>query len=141
MIGSSVESAATAIERYLRPVIAVSLLALSLPGFAHHGQAGLFDESRTVEMSGAVKEWSFVNPHPVLVLEITDESGETADWDVYFGPSAVSAMRRRGFAATTFSVGETIIVRGHLAAAEGTHGIDVWGSDSSVMRADRSPIP
>ena len=29
--------------------------------------------ARTVEVTGSVKTWSFVNPHPILVLEVTDE--------------------------------------------------------------------
>ena len=121
--------------------VATVHLAASFPAAAHHGQVGLFDESRTVEMTGAVKEWTFVNPHPVLLLEVTDERGEKAEWDVYFGPSAVSALRRRGFSAGTFEIGETVIVKGHLATASGARGIDVWGGGTSVTRADGVPIP
>jgi hypothetical protein len=117
------------------------LLALGFPAAAHHGQAGLFDETQTVELRGAVREWSFVNPHPVLVLEVTEASGETAQWDVYFGPAAVSALRRRGFANDTFAAGEILLVTGHPASAAGVRGIDVWGSDSRVQRADGSAVP
>jgi hypothetical protein len=130
-----------AIERWASIGIATFLLALSLRGAAHHGQVGLFDESRTVELSGSVKEWSFVNPHPVLVLDVAEANDGTVAWDVYFGPSAVSALRRRGFSADTFRPGETVIVKGHVAVAEGAHGIDVWGPDCSVTRADGAPIP
>lgn len=128
-------------KRHVAFAIGTVLLAVSLPTTAHHGQAGLFDESRTAEVTGAVKEWIFVNPHPVLVLEVTGPNGETADWDVYFGPSAVSALRRRGFSPATFEIGETLIVKGHLAAAVGAHGIDVWGPDCSVSRADGRGVP
>jgi hypothetical protein len=117
------------------------LLALSFPAAAHHGQAGLFDDTRTIELEGTVKEWSFVNPHPVLVLETTEASGETVQWDVYFGPAAVSALRRRGFSAETFAAGETLVITGHPATAAGVHGIDVWGGDSSVKRGDGSGVP
>jgi hypothetical protein len=108
---------------------------------AHHGQAGLFDESTTLELRGAVKEWLFVNPHPVLILEVAGESGELADWDVYFGPAAVSALRRRGFSDDTFAVGETLVVIGHPATAEAARGIDVWGGGTAVTRADGSAVP
>ena len=129
------------IKRTVLGGLAGLLLGLCQPGAAHHGQAGLFDESRTVELSGTVREWIFVNPHPVLVISVADERGATEDWDVYFGPSAVSALRRRGFSADTFAIGETVIVKGHLATAPGARGIDVWGASSSVSRADGSPIP
>ena len=117
------------------------LLLLSFSIAAHHGQAGLFDESRYVEVMGSVKEWSFVNPHPVLLLEITGENGEPEEWDVYFGPAAVSALRRRGFLDDTFEVGEILLVKGRPATAAGARGIDVWRGDSIVTRADGSVVP
>jgi hypothetical protein len=116
-----------------------SLLAGSSVSLAHHGQAGLFDEARTVEVRGTVKEWSFVNPHPVLTLEATD-GGARVDWEVYFGPAAVSRLRQQGFSVETFKVGETLIAIGHPATS-GARGIDVWGTGAAVRRSDGSSVP
>lgn len=107
---------------------------------AHHGQAGLFDEARVIEVRGAVKEWSFVNPHPVLTLEATGDNGVRADWEVYFGPSAVSRLRQQGFSVDTFKLGETLVITGHPATS-GARGIDVWGAGTNVRRADGSAVP
>jgi hypothetical protein len=117
------------------------LLVISVSSAAHHGAAGLFDEARTVELKGVVKEWTFVNPHPVLILEIAEANGEAADWDIYFGPQAVAALRRRGFSAATFVIGENIVVKGHPATAVGVRGIDVWGTGTSVLRSDGRAVP
>ena len=117
------------------------VLALIPSGEAHHGAAGLFDETRMVEVRGVVKTWSFVNPHPILVLEVTDRNGQKAEWDIYFGPSAASAMRSRGYAADTFKFDETVIVNGHPATTAGVNGIDVWGAATSMTREDGSRIP
>ena len=114
---------------------------LSFSTRAHHGQAGLFDDAQLLELTGSVKEWIFVNPHPVLVLDVMDDNGETIEWDIYFGPAAVSALRRRGFSDDTFATGEILVVNGHPATAEGALGIDVWGADSTVVRADGSAVP
>ena len=116
-------------------------LALATLATAHHGAAGLFDVSRTVEIKGTVKSWSFVNPHPILLLEVPDESGQQMDWDIYFGPSAATALRRRGYAADTFKFTETLIVRGHPARAAGVRGIDVFGGAGSVTREDGTQVP
>ena len=121
--------------------IAALSLTLSRPSAAHHGQAGLFDEARTIELKGAVKQWSFVNPHPILLLEVTDETGVKAEWDVYFGPSGMSFMRRNGYTPGTFKVGETVIVKGHPATGAGVRGVDVWGKGVSVTRADGTAVP
>ena len=124
-----------------RIAIGGALVVISVSSGAHHGAAGLFDETRTVELKGVVKEWTFVNPHPVLILEIAEANGAAADWDIYFGPQAVAALRRRGFSAATFAMGETVSVKGHPATAVGVRGIDVWGAGTSVLRADGSAAP
>jgi hypothetical protein len=106
----------------------------------HHGQAGVFDDSRIVELKGTVKQWNFVNPHPILVLDASDEKGVRKDWDVYFGPGAVSSLRRQGYAPDTFKVGETIVVKGHPATS-GAAGVDVLGKGTGVTRADGRSVP
>ena len=116
-------------------------LFLSIPAAAHHGQAGLFDEARIVELKGTVKSWSFVNPHPMLVLEVTDDKGGKADWDVFFGPPGAPIMRRNGYSADTFKKGETIVVKGHPTTSAGVRGVDIWGKGVSVTRADGSAVP
>ena len=122
-------------------IVGSVVLALTRPAAAHHGAAGLFDLSRMVELTGSVKKWSFVNPHPILVLEVTDENGTTADWDIYFGPSAASMLRTRGYAPHTFAFGETLTVTGHPAMASAARGIDIFGRDASVTRPDGTRVP
>ena len=107
---------------------------------AHHGQAGLFDDGRIVELKGTVKEWNFVNPHPILVLDAADEKGVRRDWDIYFGPGAVSSLRRQGFAQDTFKVGEGVVIKGHPATS-GAPGLDVQGKGTGVTRADGRSVP
>ena len=122
-------------------LILFTIFVLSVHAAAHHGQAGLFDEARIVELRGTVKSWSFVNPHPMLVLEVTDEKGGKADWDVFFGPPGAPILRRNGYSAQTFKPGETLLVKGHPATGPGVRGVDVWGKGVSVTRADGSTVP
>jgi hypothetical protein len=120
-------------------VIAI-VLCIAITVAAHHGQVGLFDENRIVELKGTVKQWSFINPHPILVLDAPDEKGVRKDWDVYFGPGAVPSLRRQGFAADTFKVGETVVVKGHPATS-GSPGVDVLGKGTGVTRANGQSVP
>ena len=117
------------------------LVGLCLPAAAHHGAAGLFDLSRTVEVAGSVKRWSFVNPHPILVIEVTDESGATTDWDIYFGPAGATNMRNRGYASDTFRFGDPLVVSGHPARVAGAHAVDVFGAEASITRPDGTRVP
>ena len=124
------------------PIIVGSLiLALTPSGLGHHGDRGLFDETRTVEMQGVVTAWRFVNPHPILRVEVTWADGENVLWNVNFGPPAVSALRRRGFSVETFQPGDVITVKGHPATAPGALSIKVQGPESDVTREDGTQVP
>ena len=129
-------------NRWSAVVVAGSIgLGLCLPAAAHHGAAALFDMAQTVEVTGSVKRWSFVNPHPILVLEVADATGATADWDIYFGPAAAAILRNRGYAPDTFKFGETLHVKGHPARIAGARAVDVFGSEASVTRPDGTRVP
>jgi hypothetical protein len=121
-------------------IIGAIVVCAAVTAAAHHGQAGLFDQDRIIELKGTVKQWSFINPHPILVLEAPDEKGVRKEWDVYFGPGAVPSLRRQGFSADSFKVGETITVKGHPATT-GSPGVDVLGKGSGVTRADGRSVP
>jgi len=120
--------------------VSAMVLCSVMAAGAHHGQVGLFDESRTVALKGTVKRWSFSNPHPILILEAPDAKGALIEWDVYFGPGAVSSLRRQGFSAETFKVGESLVVTGHPATS-GAPGVDVLGKGTGVVRADGLAAP
>ena len=85
--------------------IAMLTLAAASAG-AHHSTAGIYQQDVTVTLKGKVKEWRFINPHPSLKLEVADEKGVVHEWDVSYGGSAVSHMKKRGYSATTFKPGE-----------------------------------
>lgn len=118
-------------------VLAGAIAASTMPISAHHSAAGLFDQEKTIEIQGTVKVWRLSNPHPLLVLEVTDEKGQKVDWGIGFGNAAGTALRRRGWSAETLKVGELVMVKGHPAKAAGTHGID----GAVLTRADGRPVP
>jgi hypothetical protein len=68
--------------------IAAGLAALSLvlagAAAAHHGDAGRYIEE-VVELTGAVVETQLVNPHSILVVDVTDASGKTVRWQAEMG--------------------------------------------------------
>jgi len=121
-------------------LVGAMVLCSAIAVAAHHGQVGLFDEARTVALKGTVKRWSFSNPHPILILEAPDAKGVLIEWDVYFGPGAVSSLRRQGFSAETFKAGEALVVTGHPATS-GAPGVDVLGKGTGVVRADGKAAP
>ena len=56
-------------------------MAVALTGsvWAHHGDAGRYIEE-VAEVTGTVVETQLVNPHSILVLDVTDTNGKTVRW-------------------------------------------------------------
>jgi hypothetical protein len=110
------------------------LVAAVSPAAAHHAQAPFFDQERTVEVRGTVVRWIFRNPHPVLEVEVQDDSGQKVVWAVQFAPATVLA--KRGWNDQTFKPGDAVVATGHPSRAAGTYGLEHRG----LERADGSPI-
>ena len=117
-------------------LVAAALLSASL--HAHHSTRGIYDEEREIELTGKVVEWRFINPHPYLIIEAEGEDGALHEWDVSYGGAAVVHLRRQGYAADTFKPGDTIVVRGKPALAEGVFGVLIEGKHPT--RPDGSQI-
>jgi hypothetical protein len=121
-------------------VAAAAVLVLGLaarPVVAHHSTNAMYDETRTIQVSGKVLEWRFVNPHPYLVVEVTTD-GKTETWDFSFGGAAVTHLRRQGYTAKSFKIGEVIVASGNPARSTTARGILVRGG---ITRQDGTPIP
>ena len=103
-------------------MLIVTALFLTSQASAHHSVQGIYQEE-SIEITGTVIEWVFVNPHPFLTVEVVDESGDTHEWDVSFGGPAVVAMTRRGFSKDTFKPGDVITVTGRPTINESLYGV------------------
>lgn len=118
------------------PVLACTGMLLAAVGFSHHAQAPFFDQSREVEIEGVVTRFDFRNPHPVLYVDGTDESGEVESWEIQFGNA--TGLRRRGWHRDIIQPGERITARGHPSWNPETHGMQgarVLKEDGSVLGA------
>ena len=125
------------IARFAALLAACALVAQS--AVAHHSTNGLYNEDVMVELKGTVKAWRFINPHPSLKLEVIDDKGVMHVWDVSYGGSAVSHLRKRGYSATTFKPGETIIVKGHPTVLADAYGLLMETEDP--RHEDGTPFP
>lgn len=119
-------------------IAALGFGAFITPGLAHHSTNNIYDEERVVEITGVVKQWRFVNPHPYLILEVTGPDGQTNEWNVSFGGSAVTHLSRRGYTGDTFTPGDVVVIEGNPARADGAYGILIQGDPT---REDGSKLP
>lgn len=58
----------------------VGFFMASIPTFAHHGSGISYDMTKPWTTKAVVTEWKYLNPHPILLFDITDEKGNVAHW-------------------------------------------------------------
>ena len=72
-------------------VLLAGLAAIPRPSFAHHGAAA-YDMSTPVVLKDAkVTEFLWINPHPLIKADWTNDKGEVEHWTMEMG-STVSAQ-------------------------------------------------
>ena len=91
-------------------VAAASFLLTSVPFFAHHGDAGRYEEN-VVVMTGTVVEVQLVDPHSILVLDIPNEKGETVRWQAELGGRNALA-KNFGWTKSTLKFGDKLTITG-----------------------------
>lgn len=94
--------------------LGASLIAgMAAPALAHHSFAG-FDKSKTVTLTGTVKEWQFTNPHSWLQIVVI-EDGKQVEYALE--GSSVNTLVRRGWNRNTFKPGEKLTVEIYPSAS------------------------
>jgi hypothetical protein len=100
---------------------------------AHHSFAAVYDDKRTMSVTGIVTEFRFVNPHALMAMNVTDEAGNTVKWTVEFaGRLNLSEV---GWTADSIKSGERITVTGNPA-----HSIPARLSFLRLTRPDGSVL-
>jgi hypothetical protein len=105
---------------------------------AHHSTSGIYQEE-PIKLTGKVKAWRLINPHPQMLLEWEDENGIVREWDVSWGGAAAVHLKRQGYTSDTFKVGEVITLQGNPARAEGVYGLLMEGGEHPT-REDGTPV-
>ena len=85
---------------------AVAFLAVSVPLFAHHGNAAY--DGKSVTVKGTVTAWMWTNPHTFLKFDAKDDSGNVVHWIGEY--NAPSTLVNFGFTAKTFKPGDEVTV-------------------------------
>jgi hypothetical protein len=87
--------------------MAVGLLMISAPAFAHHGGSE-YDSNHLITMKGTVTEFVWANPHCQIYVDVKDEAGKVVNWGIETLAPAV--LKRAGWSPKTLHAGEQITV-------------------------------
>ena len=87
----------------------VGIVAAASPLFAHHSWP--VDTSREITVKGTVTGYNWTNPHVMIGLEVKEDSGKTAKWDV--GGPSTTRMAGNGWNTNTLKAGDVITAIGY----------------------------
>jgi Family of unknown function (DUF6152) len=116
------------------------LLALAIPVLAvaathaHHAFSPVYDAKRTIDVEGVVTQFRFVNPHAMVLMDVTDKkTGKVVKWNVEFAGRL--NLEEAGWTAESIKVGERVKITGNPA----------WKSDQrmafvKLVRADGTTL-
>jgi hypothetical protein len=104
----------TTVHRCVLP-LAVGFAAIGVTAHAHHSISRVYDRSQQVTVEGVVTEFRFVNPHPILIIDVTD-AAQTQSWQLEMDNR--SELASVGITAETFAPGDRIVVTGSRGRAE-----------------------
>ena len=129
--------------RYAVSTLMATAVLVAAPSIrSHHAQAPFYDQEKFVEINGVVTRFEFINPHPHLYVEVTDEQGETIEWAIQF-PNRTN-MIKRGWNAETVRPGDMLTAVGHPSFAPGTYGLQgatITRADGTVLIRGRTQPP
>ena len=92
--------------------LAVGLLMLSAPIFAHHG-ASAYDTKKLTTLKGTVTDFQFMNPHSEIFFEVKDGNGKIEKWSAE--AASMTTMSRLGWSRNLFKPGDQITIVGNRA--------------------------
>ncbi len=81
--------------------VALFVLLAAVPVLAHHGGAEY--DSKTIVLTGTIKEFQFTNPHSWIQVDVKDETGKVVEWNVEWG--SPNTLTRQGIHPSSFPVG------------------------------------
>lgn len=89
---------------------AAALLLAAVPAFAHHGDAGRYEDN-VVVMKGTVVEMQLITPHSIIVFDSPDENGKMVRWQAEMNGRA-QMIKDFGWTGTTLKPGDAITITG-----------------------------
>ena len=92
--------------------IVVASVLFGMTTQAHHSISAVYDDTQRVTIEGVVTEFQFVNPHPIVVIDVKDSSGKAQQWRLEMDNQR--ELADIGFTSDTLKPGERLVVIGSL---------------------------
>ena len=94
-------------------VAAAGALLSGASASAHHSFAAEFDRNLPVTVTGTVTKVEWMNPHARFYIDVKDDKGEMANWELELG--SPNGLMRQGWTRNSLKKGDTVTITGSLA--------------------------
>ena len=91
--------------RRLVGIVSLCLLAAVAPSASAHHSPVMFDQSKTLTLSGTVRQFQWTNPHCYIQLMVED-GGRQVEWNLEMG--APVYLYNRGWRPSTLKAGDRV---------------------------------
>ena len=102
-----------------RLIFALGAVSLAAPAWAHHS-AAMFDQGKTLTITGAVKDFKWLNPHASIEV-VSMEGGTQKVWAIEC--STPNILVRRGWSIHSLKPGDMVTVQAHPMRDGGQAGL------------------
>ena len=94
-------------------LLTAGLVLSAAPVLAHHSFAAEFDQAKSISLIGVVTKVEWTNPHVHFYIDVKDENGKIASWDLETG--SPNGLSRQGWTRSSLKVGDTVTVQAFRA--------------------------
>ena len=98
-------------RRFLSVVAACALLGVATQ--AHHSISAVYDDTQRVTIEGVVTMFQFVNPHPLVVIDVKDSGGNAQQWRLEM--DTLRELADIGLTSDTLKPGDRLVIAGSPA--------------------------
>lgn len=90
-----------------------AFLCLTTRTDAHHSFASEYDQNQVIELRGVVTRFEWTNPHVRFYVDVRDDEGNLANWDLEL--MSVNTLSRAGWTRHALEVGDEVVVTAYRA--------------------------
>jgi hypothetical protein len=89
----------------------VGFLLVSIPAFAHHGGASLYDMEKATTVKATITDFIWANPHCEISFDGIDERGNARHWTIEAHPPNI--MLTHGWTKKSLKPGDVLTITFH----------------------------